>query len=93
MTSTEFLPSIIVHRPTSTSSAEHQTASVLGEQIPKSLDPISLPLGQQHVVHWISKLPAADRTFDGDDAIPSLRESFSKFLTMYPKFQSSEQID
>ncbi|KAL5984841.1 hypothetical protein ACLOJK_038677 [Asimina triloba] len=36
---------------------------------------------------------AADRTFDGDDAIPSLRESFSKFLTMYPKFQSSEQID
>ncbi|XP_077233159.1 uncharacterized protein LOC143875481 [Tasmannia lanceolata] len=36
---------------------------------------------------------AAERTFDSDDSIPDLRESFSKFLTMYPKFQTSEQID
>ncbi|XP_058069235.1 uncharacterized protein LOC131218611 [Magnolia sinica] len=36
---------------------------------------------------------AADRTFEAEDAIPSLLESFAKFITMYPKFQSSEEID
>uniref|UniRef100_A0A5B6ZTE3 Molybdenum cofactor sulfurase n=1 Tax=Davidia involucrata TaxID=16924 RepID=A0A5B6ZTE3_DAVIN len=36
---------------------------------------------------------AADRTFESEDSIPGLRESFSKFLTMYPKYQSSEKID
>ncbi|KAF8405119.1 hypothetical protein HHK36_010017 [Tetracentron sinense] len=36
---------------------------------------------------------AAERTFDTEDSIPDLLESFSKFLTMYPKFQSSEKID
>ncbi|CAN6682604.1 unnamed protein product [Malus baccata var. baccata] len=36
---------------------------------------------------------AADRTFSTDDSIPHLREAFNKFLTMYPKFQSSEKID
>ncbi|KAL6004043.1 hypothetical protein ACLOJK_004590 [Asimina triloba] len=36
---------------------------------------------------------AVDRTFDGVDAVPSLREPFSKFLSMSPKFQSSEQIN
>ncbi|KAF8377484.1 hypothetical protein HHK36_030864 [Tetracentron sinense] len=36
---------------------------------------------------------AAERTFDTEDSIPDLHESFSKFLTMYPKFQSSEKID
>ncbi|KAK9109019.1 hypothetical protein Sjap_017079 [Stephania japonica] len=36
---------------------------------------------------------AAERTFESADSIPDLRESFSKFLTMYPKFQSSERID
>ncbi|XP_022971719.1 uncharacterized protein LOC111470388 [Cucurbita maxima] len=36
---------------------------------------------------------AADRTYESDDAIPDLREAFSKFLTMYPKYQSSEKID
>ncbi|OVA15445.1 hypothetical protein BVC80_1229g20 [Macleaya cordata] len=36
---------------------------------------------------------AAERTFERDDSIPDLHESFSKFLTMYPKFQSSEKID
>ncbi|MCL7038678.1 hypothetical protein MKW94_016687 [Papaver nudicaule] len=36
---------------------------------------------------------AAERTFETGDAIPSLNECFSKFLTMYPKFQSSEKID
>ncbi|OVA10528.1 hypothetical protein BVC80_8985g65 [Macleaya cordata] len=36
---------------------------------------------------------AADRIFDSEDSIPDLHESFNKFLTMYPKFQSSERID
>lgn len=36
---------------------------------------------------------AADRTFSSADSIPELSESFSKFLTMYPRYQSSEQID
>ncbi|KAM1118381.1 hypothetical protein ACFX11_042774 [Malus domestica] len=36
---------------------------------------------------------AADRTFSTEDSIPHLREAFNKFLTMYPKFQSTEKID
>ncbi|KAG1347949.1 hypothetical protein COCNU_06G017780 [Cocos nucifera] len=36
---------------------------------------------------------AAERTFHAADAIPDLDEAFSKFLTMYPKYQSSSQID
>ncbi|KAL7606044.1 hypothetical protein Lser_V15G20496 [Lactuca serriola] len=36
---------------------------------------------------------AADRTFETDDSIPDLHQSFNKFLTMYPKYQSSEKID
>ncbi|XP_022158238.1 uncharacterized protein LOC111024771 [Momordica charantia] len=36
---------------------------------------------------------AADRTYESDDAIPELHEAFSKFLTMYPKYESSEMID
>ncbi|CAL5326293.1 unnamed protein product [Camellia sinensis] len=36
---------------------------------------------------------AAERTFEDEDSIPDLHESFSKFLTMYPKYQSSERID
>ncbi|KAL6004044.1 hypothetical protein ACLOJK_004591 [Asimina triloba] len=47
----------------------------------------------QTTISFSATTLAADRTFDGDDAIPSLREPFSKFLSMYPKFQSSEQID
>ncbi|KAF2309905.1 hypothetical protein GH714_005561 [Hevea brasiliensis] len=36
---------------------------------------------------------AAERTFCSEDSIPDLRDAFSKFLTMYPKFQSTEKID
>ncbi|KAH6761769.1 Pyridoxal phosphate transferases superfamily protein [Perilla frutescens var. hirtella] len=36
---------------------------------------------------------AAERTFDSGDSIPQLNEAFSKFLTMYPKYQLSEKID
>ncbi|XP_057491786.1 uncharacterized protein LOC130777432 [Actinidia eriantha] len=36
---------------------------------------------------------AAERTFESEESIPDLHESFSKFLTMYPKYQSSETID
>ncbi|VFQ75272.1 unnamed protein product [Cuscuta campestris] len=36
---------------------------------------------------------AADRTFESEDSIPELHESFSKFLTMYPKYQASERVD
>ncbi|PIM99111.1 Molybdenum cofactor sulfurase, partial [Handroanthus impetiginosus] len=36
---------------------------------------------------------AAERTFESADLIPQLNEAFSKFLTMYPKYQSSERID
>ncbi|CAL0311528.1 unnamed protein product [Lupinus luteus] len=36
---------------------------------------------------------AAERTYESEDAIPSLQEAYSKFLTMYPKYQSSEKVD
>ncbi|KAF9608827.1 hypothetical protein IFM89_011865 [Coptis chinensis] len=36
---------------------------------------------------------AADRIFETEDSIPGFSECFNKFLTMYPKFQSSEKID
>ncbi|GKU99041.1 hypothetical protein SLEP1_g11954 [Rubroshorea leprosula] len=36
---------------------------------------------------------AAERTFETEDSIPNLHEAFNKFLTMYPKYQSSEKID
>ncbi|KAK7251107.1 hypothetical protein RIF29_34023 [Crotalaria pallida] len=36
---------------------------------------------------------AAERIFESEEAIPSLQEAFDKFLTMYPKYQSSEKVD
>ncbi|KAJ4824033.1 hypothetical protein Tsubulata_007429 [Turnera subulata] len=36
---------------------------------------------------------AAERTFSTEDSIPDLHDAFSKFLTMYPKFQSTERVD
>ncbi|URD87999.1 hypothetical protein MUK42_27969 [Musa troglodytarum] len=36
---------------------------------------------------------AAERTFLSADAIPALEEAFSKFVTMYPKYESSNKID
>ncbi|KAI3794075.1 hypothetical protein L1987_36700 [Smallanthus sonchifolius] len=36
---------------------------------------------------------AADTTFESEDSIHDLNEAFSKFLTMYPTYKSSEKID
>ncbi|KAJ9564420.1 hypothetical protein OSB04_000386 [Centaurea solstitialis] len=36
---------------------------------------------------------AADRIFQDQDSIPEFNEAFLKFLTMYPKYKSSEKID
>ncbi|XP_023729042.1 uncharacterized protein LOC111876701 [Lactuca sativa] len=36
---------------------------------------------------------AADTTFETEDSITDLHEAFLKFLTMYPKYKSSEKID
>ncbi|GMI94072.1 hypothetical protein like AT2G23520 [Hibiscus trionum] len=36
---------------------------------------------------------AAELTFQSEDSIPDVHQAFSKFLTMYPKYQSSEKID
>ncbi|CAA7399510.1 unnamed protein product [Spirodela intermedia] len=36
---------------------------------------------------------AAERTFQTGDSLPDLQEALSKFLTMYPKYQSTERID
>ncbi|KAH7850981.1 hypothetical protein Vadar_005476 [Vaccinium darrowii] len=36
---------------------------------------------------------AADRTFESEESIPFLDESFDKFLAMYPKYQSTQKID
>ncbi|KAK8663919.1 hypothetical protein V6N13_083724 [Hibiscus sabdariffa] len=36
---------------------------------------------------------AAELTFESEDSIPGEHEAFSKFLTMYPKYQSSQKID
>ncbi|KAJ6699200.1 MOLYBDOPTERIN COFACTOR SULFURASE MOSC [Salix purpurea] len=36
---------------------------------------------------------AAERIFENEESIPDLREAFSKFLMMYPKYQSSEKVD
>ncbi|XVF15644.1 hypothetical protein REPUB_Repub09cG0172200 [Reevesia pubescens] len=36
---------------------------------------------------------AAERIFESEDSIPDVHEAFNKFLTMYPKYQSSDKID
>ncbi|KAM0068140.1 putative molybdenum cofactor sulfurtransferase [Helianthus debilis subsp. tardiflorus] len=36
---------------------------------------------------------AADTTFETEDSIDDLDQAFGKFLTMYPKYKSSEKID
>ncbi|XP_061360573.1 uncharacterized protein LOC133304538 isoform X2 [Gastrolobium bilobum] len=36
---------------------------------------------------------AAEHIFESEEAIPSLQEAFSKFLTMYPKYLSSDKVD
>ncbi|XP_011004591.1 PREDICTED: uncharacterized protein LOC105111050 [Populus euphratica] len=36
---------------------------------------------------------AAERIFEDEESITDLREAFSKFLMMYPKYQSSEKVD
>ncbi|KAK4797414.1 hypothetical protein SAY86_029740 [Trapa natans] len=36
---------------------------------------------------------AADRIYSSEDTVPELSDAFNLFLTMYPKFESSEKID
>ncbi|MED6183740.1 hypothetical protein PIB30_040460, partial [Stylosanthes scabra] len=36
---------------------------------------------------------ATDRTYESEEEIPTLQEAYSKFLTMYPKYSSSEKVD
>ncbi|XAR61829.1 Molybdenum cofactor sulfurtransferase [Bertholletia excelsa] len=36
---------------------------------------------------------AVQQSFSGEESLPDLHQSFSKFLTMYPKFKSLEKID
>ncbi|CAI9110074.1 OLC1v1010038C1 [Oldenlandia corymbosa var. corymbosa] len=36
---------------------------------------------------------AAERIYESEDSILDIEEAFEKFLTMYPKYQSSERID
>ncbi|EPS68175.1 hypothetical protein M569_06597 [Genlisea aurea] len=36
---------------------------------------------------------AAEHTFESVDSIPHCNQAFSKFLTMYPKYQESERVD
>ncbi|KAG6672254.1 hypothetical protein I3842_16G048800 [Carya illinoinensis] len=36
---------------------------------------------------------AAERSFSSVELLPSFRDAFNKFLTAYPKFQSTEKID
>ncbi|KAK3423090.1 uncharacterized protein LOC104447771 [Eucalyptus grandis] len=36
---------------------------------------------------------AAERIYGSEDSIPDLTEAFNLFLTMYPKFESTERID
>ncbi|XP_010558475.1 PREDICTED: uncharacterized protein LOC104827111 [Tarenaya hassleriana] len=36
---------------------------------------------------------AAQRTFESEESLPELEEAFNTFLTMYPKYRSSEKID
>lgn len=73
----------------------------------KSLDIDSLPLNQDGSIGRSRSLArlraqneflnatslAADRTFFSKESIPALHDAFSKFLTMYPKFQSTDKVD
>ncbi|KAJ0236560.1 Uncharacterized protein HA466_0258430 [Hirschfeldia incana] len=36
---------------------------------------------------------AAQRAFESEEALPELEEALNTFLTMYPKYQSSEKVD
>ncbi|KAF8085471.1 hypothetical protein N665_0666s0019 [Sinapis alba] len=36
---------------------------------------------------------AAQRAFESEEALPELQEALTTFLTMYPKYQSSEKVD
>ncbi|CAH8316015.1 unnamed protein product [Eruca vesicaria subsp. sativa] len=36
---------------------------------------------------------AAQRAFESQEALPNLQEALTMFLTMYPKYQSSEKVD
>ncbi|KAG2327238.1 hypothetical protein Bca4012_036237 [Brassica carinata] len=36
---------------------------------------------------------AAQRAFESEEALPQLQEALNTFLTMYPKYQSSEKVD
>ncbi|XP_020258772.1 uncharacterized protein LOC109835198 [Asparagus officinalis] len=66
------------------SSASATPISLVGRSAP-------LPHAQKEFLQATAL--AADHAFTDPASIPDLRESFSKFITMYPKFKNSEKVD
>ncbi|KAK1438975.1 hypothetical protein QVD17_04789 [Tagetes erecta] len=64
-------------------------------------DPKTTPTNQNHTFAKLKAQTqflkatslAGDITFESEDSIPDLHQSFSKFLIMYPEYQSTEMVD